>query len=95
MDILLIKYDVILTEFENIDLDSASVSTVKFSKYHTILTESKVHNCIRFTSLGVFIYQTIVANIMTVIINNCLYIEDLDFTQQAERNRVTECFITN
>ena len=39
MDILLSKYGLIFTEFESIDLGSASVNTVKFSKYQTIFTE--------------------------------------------------------
>ena len=39
MDILLSKYGLIFTEFEIIDLVSASVNTVKFCKYHTIFTE--------------------------------------------------------
>ena len=41
MDILLSKYmyGLIFTEFESIDLGSASVNTVKFSKYRTIFTE--------------------------------------------------------
>ena len=33
MEILLSKYGLIFTEFESIDLGSASVNTVKFSKY--------------------------------------------------------------
>ena len=48
MDILLSKYGLIFPEFESIDLGSASVDTVKFSKYQTIFTEYKVHNCIIF-----------------------------------------------
>ena len=39
MDIFLSKYVVIFPDFESIDLGSASVNTVKFRKYHTILTE--------------------------------------------------------
>ena len=39
MDISLSKYGLIFTEFEIIDLGSASVNTVKFSKYQTIFTE--------------------------------------------------------
>ena len=48
MDILLSKYGLIFTEFESIDLGSASLNTVKFSKYQTIFTEQKVHDCILF-----------------------------------------------
>ena len=39
MDFPLSEYGVIFTEFENIDLGSASVNIFKFSKYHTIFTE--------------------------------------------------------
>ena len=41
MDILRSKYGVVFTEFEGIDLGSASDDTVKLSKYHTIFTEKK------------------------------------------------------
>ena len=39
MDISLSKYGLIFTEFNSIDLGSASVITVKLSKYQTIFTE--------------------------------------------------------
>ena len=39
MDILLRKYGLIFTEFESVDLRSALVNTVKFSKYQTIFTD--------------------------------------------------------
>ena len=41
MDILRSKYGLIFTEFESIDLGSAFVNTVKFSKYQTIYLLSK------------------------------------------------------
>ena len=46
MDFKLGVYDVILTNYENIDLGSASVKISIVSQYHTIYTELKVHNCI-------------------------------------------------
>ena len=56
MDILLSKYGLIFTEFESIDLRSALVNTVKFSKYQTIFTELKVHNCIMLKNKLVYTY---------------------------------------
>ena len=51
MDILLSKYGLIFTEFESIDLGSASVNTVKFSKYQTIFILSKKYIIVYYTWL--------------------------------------------
>ena len=63
MDILLSKYGLIFTEFESIDLGSASVNTVKFSKSDHILLSKKsiiVYSLIKNANKSSVILSTII-----------------------------------